>query len=78
MALKVGDIVPNFTAKDSNGDDFDSKEYIAIKQIHDKYTTADTKLVEINHHFSSQQNESMNMLITKFAPKNITYCKILS
>jgi peroxiredoxin Q/BCP len=33
MALKVGDIVPNFTAKDSNGDDFDSKEYIGKKAV---------------------------------------------
>jgi hypothetical protein len=56
---------------------FESEEYFAIKTIHEKFTT-DEKLTEINHLFSSQKNESMNMLITKFAPKNVTYCRTLS
>jgi peroxiredoxin Q/BCP len=28
MALKVGDKIPNFTAKDTNGNDFDSSNSI--------------------------------------------------
>jgi len=33
MKLKVGDKIPNFTAKDTNGDDFDSKEIIGQKPL---------------------------------------------
>jgi peroxiredoxin Q/BCP len=33
MALKVGDIIPNFTAKDGNGNEFDSKEFVGKKAL---------------------------------------------
>ena len=33
MELKVGDIIPNFTAKDTNGNDFDSSEIVGIKPV---------------------------------------------
>lgn len=33
MALKVGDIIPNFTAKDNNGGDFDSSSVIGKKPV---------------------------------------------
>lgn len=33
MELKVGDKIPNFTAKDTNGNDFDSKDLIGIKPM---------------------------------------------
>jgi thioredoxin-dependent peroxiredoxin len=33
MALKVGDIIPFFTAKDTNGIDFDSQKYIGQKAL---------------------------------------------
>jgi peroxiredoxin Q/BCP len=33
MALKVGDIVPNFTAKDTNGNTFNSKDYLGKQPL---------------------------------------------
>ncbi len=33
MALKVGDTLPNFTAKDTNGTVFDSKNYIGKQSL---------------------------------------------
>ena len=33
MKLKVGDKIPNFTAKDTNGDDFDSQKIIGQKPL---------------------------------------------
>jgi thioredoxin-dependent peroxiredoxin len=33
MELKVGDKIPNFTAKDTNGNDFDSQELIGKKPL---------------------------------------------
>lgn len=33
MALKVGDLIPVFTAKDTNGNDFDSQKYIGQKAM---------------------------------------------
>ena len=33
MELKVGDKIPNFTAKDTNGNDFDSQELIGEKPL---------------------------------------------
>ena len=33
MELKVGDKIPNFTAKDTNGNDFDSQELIGRKPL---------------------------------------------
>jgi thioredoxin-dependent peroxiredoxin len=33
MALQLGDFLPNFSAKDTLGNDFDSKEYIGQKPI---------------------------------------------
>jgi len=33
MELKVGDKIPNFTAKDTNGNDFDSQEIIGQKPL---------------------------------------------
>lgn len=33
MALQIGDIVPNFTAKDNYGNDFDSKDYLGKKTL---------------------------------------------
>ena len=33
MALQVGDIIPNFTAKDNNGGDFDSSSVIGKKPV---------------------------------------------
>ena len=33
MALKVGDLIPFFTAKDTNGNDFDSQKYIGQKAL---------------------------------------------
>ena len=33
MELKVGDKIPNFKAKDSNGNDFDSQTLVGIKPI---------------------------------------------
>jgi hypothetical protein len=55
----------------------DSKEYLKTREIHKQFTT-DTKLTEINHPFSSQKNESMNKLISKLAPKTMTFCRSLS
>ena len=31
MTLKVGDIIPHFTSKDTNGNDFDSQNYVGQK-----------------------------------------------
>jgi peroxiredoxin Q/BCP len=33
MAIKVGDVIPNFTAKDANGGDFDIKRLIGQKTL---------------------------------------------
>ena len=33
MELKVGDSIPNFTAKDTNGNDFDSKNVVGHKPL---------------------------------------------
>ena len=33
MELKVGDKIPNFIAKDTNGNDFDSSEIVGIKPV---------------------------------------------
>lgn len=33
MGLKVGDKIPKFTAKDTNGNDFDSQDVIGIKPL---------------------------------------------
>jgi peroxiredoxin Q/BCP len=33
MELKIGDIIPNFTAKDTHGNDFDSQEIIGKKPL---------------------------------------------
>jgi thioredoxin-dependent peroxiredoxin len=33
MALKVGDKIPNFVAKDGNGNDFDSQKYVGEKPL---------------------------------------------
>jgi thioredoxin-dependent peroxiredoxin len=33
MALKVGDKIPNFVAKDANGNDFDSQKYVGEKPL---------------------------------------------
>jgi peroxiredoxin Q/BCP len=33
MELKVGDKIPNFTAKDTNGDDFDSQNIVGHKPV---------------------------------------------
>lgn len=33
MALQVGDTVPHFVAKDSNGDDFDSNNYVGKQSL---------------------------------------------
>ena len=33
MKLKVGDSIPNFTAKDTNGNDFDSKNVVGHKPL---------------------------------------------
>jgi peroxiredoxin Q/BCP len=33
MELKVGDTIPNFTAKDTNGNDFDSKNSVGQKPL---------------------------------------------
>lgn len=33
MALKVGDTIPHFTAKDTNGNDFDSKSIVGHKPL---------------------------------------------
>ena len=33
MAIKVGDKIPNFTAKDSNGNDFDSQNIVGQKPL---------------------------------------------
>ncbi|MEC4050844.1 peroxiredoxin [Flavobacterium sp. SUN046] len=33
MELKVGDVIPHFTAKDSNGNDFDSNDYVGKQSL---------------------------------------------
>ena len=33
MALQVGDSIPNFTAKDANGNDFDSNNIVGVKPV---------------------------------------------
>ena len=33
MGLKVGDTLPNFSAKDTNGSDFDSKDYLGKQPL---------------------------------------------
>ncbi|TRX35621.1 peroxiredoxin [Flavobacterium restrictum] len=33
MALQVGDVIPHFTAKDAQGNDFDSHQYIGKKPL---------------------------------------------
>lgn len=33
MALKVGDIIPSFTVKESNGNTFESKNYVGTKPL---------------------------------------------
>ena len=33
MALKIGDLLPNFNAKDSNGNEFDSQNYIGKQAL---------------------------------------------
>ena len=33
MALKIGDLLPNFKAKDSNGNEFDSQNYIGKQAL---------------------------------------------
>lgn len=33
MALKVGDMLPNFSAKNTQGHDFDSQDYIGLKPL---------------------------------------------
>lgn len=33
MGLKIGDVLPNFTAKDTNGNDFDSNNYIGKQSV---------------------------------------------
>ena len=33
MALQVGDSIPNFTAKDANGNDFDSNNVVGVKPV---------------------------------------------
>ena len=33
MTLKVGDIIPHFTSKDTNGNDFDSQNYVGQKPL---------------------------------------------
>ena len=33
MELKVGDVIPHFVAKDSNGNDFDSNDYVGKQSL---------------------------------------------
>jgi thioredoxin-dependent peroxiredoxin len=33
MGLKIGDVLPDFTAKDTNGNDFDSQNYIGKQSV---------------------------------------------
>ena len=33
MGLKVGDVIPNFKAKDANGNDFDSQNIVGKKPL---------------------------------------------
>ena len=33
MALQVGDIIPHFVAKDGNGNDFDSNDYVGKQSL---------------------------------------------
>jgi peroxiredoxin Q/BCP len=37
MSLKIGDIVPNFTAKDSHGEVFESKSFFGSKAACDLF-----------------------------------------
>jgi hypothetical protein len=49
----------------------DAAQYILLKSILDKYTTMD-KLLEVDHGYSTQMNESMNINIAWLAQKNKT------
>lgn len=54
-----------------------TKKWKHLKEIHDKYTTAD--MLKMCHHlFDSQKNESLNQRMTTIAPKNKTFCTMMS
>jgi hypothetical protein len=50
----------------------DSKEYKAMKEVHEKYTS-DEMIKMLHHSFSSQKNEALNKAISHVAPKHTTF-----
>jgi hypothetical protein len=53
------------------------KMYEDISQIMDRFTETE-KLKECHHGYSSQKNESMNRMISRYVPKDRTFCQSMS
>jgi hypothetical protein len=54
-----------------------AKLYVQIRDVLSRFTTPG-KLRECHHPYSSQKNESMNKLISRYVPKDGTFCKSMS
>jgi hypothetical protein len=55
----------------------DAKLYVQIRDVLSCFTGTG-KLRECHHRYSSQKNESMNKLISRYVPKDRTFCKSMS
>jgi hypothetical protein len=51
-----------------------AKLYVQIRDVLSRFMTPG-KLRECHHRYSSQKNESMNKLISRYVPKDRTFCK---
>jgi hypothetical protein len=54
-----------------------SKLYKQIVEVMDRFTNTE-KLQECHHGFSSQKNESMNKVVSRYVPKDRTFCQSMS
>ena len=55
----------------------DFMDYKRMKEEYEKYVTDDA-LAQCLHTYDTQKNESMNLVVAKYAPKNRTYAKSIS
>jgi hypothetical protein len=55
----------------------DAKLYVQIRDVLAGFS-ATGKLRECHHRYSSQKNESMNKLISRYVPKDRMFCKSMS
>jgi hypothetical protein len=54
-----------------------NKLYVQIHDVVSRFTNP-AKLHECHHRYSSQKNESMNKVISRYVPKDRTFCKSMS